>query len=208
MNQRLAGIILLVAAAGCGNPYTPPPASEKQGDSSGAGAFPTDAGPFPAEGGAPAGNAQSMEGRGLDLRLYDTDPTTGVPRKVNLWIHADVWSVTEDQDIWSFQKARAVIYGQDEQAEAITLEAGEGRFQESKIAYLKGGVHARVSDMNLELTDLEWLNDEGVAQSGNALSIQKGDSFLKASGVRLYPSKKKLTLTNVSGELRLGRTGS
>lgn len=202
MNYRLAGIMFLAAATGCGSPYAPPPASEKQA------AFPTDAGAFPADAGAPAENVQSMEGRGLDLRLYDTDPTTGVPRKVNLWIHADSWSVTEDQDIWSFQKARAVIYGNDEQTEAITIEAGEGRFQESKMAYLKGGVHAQISDMNLELTDLEWLNESSVAQSDNALSIQKGDSFLKASGVRLYPNTKKLTLTNVSGELRLGRTGS
>lgn len=146
----------------------------------------------------------TMEGRGLDLRLFDNNPTPGGPRKPTFWAHVEVFSQT-GEDLWSFEKARAIIYGNSEESEPIVLDAGRGSFQETKMAYLKDGVVAHVGEMKLELTDMEWLNDERLARSDNPVTISGGGCALKASSLRMYPDQKQLILTNVSGTLRLRR---
>jgi len=155
---------------------------------------------------APSADEQEdMEGRGLDLRLFDNNPTPGGPRKPTFWAHVEVFSRT-GEDLWAFEKARAIIYGSSEESEPIVLDAGQGSFQETKMAYLKNGVVAHVGDMQLELTDIEWLNDERLARSDNPVAISGAGSNLKASSLRIYPDQKQLILTDVSGTLRLRRS--
>jgi len=191
VNRRAQTVLLLVlfAAAGCGNGFngrkpaapTAPPASA-----------------------GPGGPHANMEGRGADFRLFDGDPTSGPARRPRLWLHVDSFSLTEE-NIWSFQNAHAVIYGRDEQMEDMYLEAGGGSYQEAKSAYLKEGVTAKIGEMKLELRDIEWLNDEGIAKSDYPVSITTPDSELKASSVRLYHKEKQIVLTDVTGTLRLER---
>jgi lipopolysaccharide export system protein LptC len=189
VKYHVAVIVLAVVGLGCNNVIAPNPDNKEVNP-----AFPV--GPVPT--GKVSDDQLDMVGHGVDLRLFDTDPTTGAPRKPNFWIHAEIFSVA-DKDIWSFEKARAVIYGKNEGDQEIHLEAGEGKFQESKMAYLKGGVKGTVGDMKLEMTDIEWLNDENMAKSDNPVSIKNGDSRLQAASMRLYPKDKQLLLTNVTG---------
>jgi hypothetical protein len=160
--------------------------------------------PVPAAPARDAGQGANMEGRGADFRLFDGDPTPGPARRPRLWLHVDSFSLAEE-NIWSFKKARAVIYGRDEQMEDMFLEAGGGSYQEAKSAYLKDGVTAKIGEMKLELRDIEWLNDEGLAKSDYPVSITMPDSELKASSVRLYHKEKQIVLTDVTGTLRLER---
>jgi len=191
VNRRAQTVLLLVVAlaAGCGNGFN----GHKP-------AAPT-AAPAPANAAGPQAN---MEGRGADFRLFDGDPTSGPARRPRLWLHVDSFSLAEE-NIWSFQNARAVIYGRDDQMEDMFLEAGGGSYQEAKSAYLKDGVTAKIGDMELELRDFEWLNDEGLAKSDYPVSITTPDSELKASSVRLYHKEKQIVLTDVTGTLRLER---
>jgi hypothetical protein len=191
VNRRAPTVLLLVLAlaAGCGNGFN--------GQKPAAPAVPT----APANAAGPQAN---MEGRGADFRLFDGDPTSGPARRPRLWLHVDSFSLTE-KNIWSFQNARAVIYGRDEQMEDMFLDAGGGSYQEAKSAYLKDGVTAKIGDMKLELRDFEWLNDEGIAKSDYPVIITTPDSELKASGVRLYHKEKQIVLTDVTGTLRLER---
>jgi len=185
----VAAVLSLFVLAGCGKGLTAasaPPAPDKPGR-------------------APVMDDQvTMDGRGLDLRLFDNNPTPGGPRKPTFWAHVKVFSQT-GQDIWSFEDARAVIYGNSEGSEEIVLDAGKGSFQETKMAYLKDGVVAHVGDMKLDLSDIEWLNDERLARSDNPVAISGNDCSLKASSLRMFPDKKQLILTNVSGTLRMRR---
>lgn len=153
---------------------------------------------------APLDAKTAMEGRGLDLRMFDNNPTPGGPRKPTFWAHVNTFSQT-NEDGWAFEEARAVIYGSSEGAEAIVLEAGSGRFQATQMAYLTDGVVARVGEMQLELTDIEWRNEERLAQTDSPVAISGGDCALKASSLRMYPDQKQLILTDVSGTLRLRR---
>lgn len=59
--------------------------------------------------------------------------------------------------------------------------------------------------MQMELTDIEWKNDERVAVSDHPVTITTEDSHLEASSLRLYPDKRQMVLTNGSGILRVGR---
>ena len=191
MNGRPPIVLLLVlaAAAGCGNGFN--------------GQKPAQPPVPPAPAGAPGPHA-NMEGRGADFRLFDGDPTSGPARRPRLWLHVDSFSLAEE-NIWSFRNARAVIYGRDDRMEDMFLEAGGGSYQEAKSAYLKDGVTAKIGEMKLELRDIEWLNDEGLAKSDYPVTITTPDSELKASSVRLYHKEKRLVLTDVTGTLRLER---
>ncbi len=191
----------MLAATGCGNSLAPtsPPASVLAEDRE--------------EPQRPQGQSKLSEGRGVDLRMFPSDPTVTGPRKPTFWIHADVFSFDEKERLWSLESVRAVIYGQKEGNEEILLEAGRGQFQESeenegrgtKLAYLKDGVVAKVGAMKLQLSDIEWVNDEMMAKSDNPLSITTEDSTLDAGGVRLYPDDKRLVLRDAKGTIRFER---
>ena len=191
MNGRAPIVLLLILtmAFGCGNGFTGHKPVETRALAASAGG---------------AAQHPNMEGRGADFRLFDGDPTTGPARRPRLWLHVDSFSLAEE-NIWSFKNARAVIYGRDEQMEDMFLEAGGGSYQEGKSAYLKDGVIAKIGDMELDLQDIEWLNEEGLGKSDYALSIKTPDSDLKASSVRLYHRENKIVLTDVTGTLLLER---
>jgi hypothetical protein len=146
----------------------------------------------------------SMEAQAVDLRLFDTHPTNGDTRKPTLWLHAEVGTL-EEQNIWSFQKARAVIYGRSQDDPEITFEAGSGRFQEAKMAYLENGVKVRVGNMDLELADFEWINDERVGRTDHPVTVTSKDFRLTASSMRLYPDDRRIQMKGGSGMMRIER---
>jgi hypothetical protein len=146
----------------------------------------------------------SMEAQAVDLRLFDTHPTNGDTRKPTLWLHADIGAL-EEQNIWSFQKARAVIYGRSQDDPEITLEAGSGRFQEAKMAYLKDGVKVHVGKMDLELADFEWINDDRLGRTDHPITVRSDDLQLTASSMRLYPDDRRIQMKGGSGMMRIER---
>ena len=148
--------------------------------------------------------------QGIDLYLHDTAPTPGGARKPTFWVHAEQFSMLED-NVWRFDHARAVIYGDDAQQEAITLEADRGRFEEDRGALLEGSVKAYVNDMLMELSDIEWVNpqnedEEGIARSDHPLHVESPTMQLNAGSLRLYPEQNQFVLTEVTGQVRFGRT--
>ena len=190
MRRSAIRLALTVFLAGCGSGLPTAAPDRAEGSAAAPAVGPSD---------------DRMEMEGVDLRLFDGEPTADTPRMPTFWVHTNVFSI-DGEDIWSFEQARAVIYGRNQLEENILLEAGSGRFQEGKMAYLRGGVVARVGDMRLDLTDLEWLNDERLARTDQPVSIATSDSHLTASSLRMYPDQKQLVLTNVTGTVRFGRT--
>lgn len=145
---------------------------------------------------------------GINLYMHDARPTAGATRKPTFWVHAEYFTMLDDQ-VWSFENAQAAIYGRSQDEEEITLQAARGRFQEESGALLEGGVTAYVGDMTLELADIEWINpredgEEGLARSDNDLQVSSRRLQLRASSLRLFPESKKFVLTNVSGLVRFG----
>ena len=183
------GLLVLALAWGCGSGLQPAAHSGR----------PDAARPGFAEG------RPAMEGRGVTLALPRDDP--GGPHKPTLLLHAQVYSVGED-NIWSLKDVRAEISGPQEDAEPIILEAGRARFQESKMAYLKEGVVARVDSMRIELIDLEWINEERVGRTDHPVFIKNDDMHLNASTLRLYPDERRIVMTDVVGTLRFVRNKS
>jgi hypothetical protein len=181
------GIILL----GCSQGLTPKP---------------PETGPAVEDQPPPAAERMTMEAQGVDLRLFPTSPTAGVPRKPTFWLHTDVFRQTEE-GLWSFGKARAIIYAHDAADPDITMEAGQGRFQEAKMAYLKDAVVVRIGAMTLELEDIEWLNDTEVAQTDNPVRITTEDWHLQAANLRLYHKQKQIVMTNGIGSMRFDTKG-
>jgi len=145
---------------------------------------------------------------GINLFLHDARPTAGAARKPTFWVHAEYFTMLDDQ-VWSFENAQAAIYGRTPEEKQITLEAARGRFQEDSGALLDGGVTAYVGEMTLDLADIEWINprqegEEGIARSDSPLRVSSNKLQLRASSLRLYPESDKFVLTNVSGLVRFG----
>ncbi len=189
--MRRSGLaLLLLVLLGCGKGLPAKPSS------------PAEAAPAGAPAISPDAAASSMEVKGVELRLYDNHPSAGEERKPTFWVHADACAL-QDDNLWSFDKARAIIYGRDQNQEPIRIEAARGRFQESKMAYLEGGIEAWIGAMRLHLQDIEWNNDEDVARSDNPLTIASPRLYLEASSVRLLPKTREMTLTHVSGLIQI-----
>jgi len=187
--RNICCVALALGALGCGPGIAPPAPQE------------------PAAGGAGSDAAVRMSSC-INLYMHDARPTAGAARKPTFWVHAEYFTMLDDQ-VWSFENAQAAIYGQNPDEEEIMLQAARGRFQEESGALLEGGVTAYVGDMTLELADIEWINpreegEEGLARSDNDLQVSSRRLQLRASSLRLFPESEKFVLTNVSGMVRFG----
>lgn len=154
---------------------------------------------------------KTLEFNVIDLYLHDMSPTAGVARKPTFWLHTNKGAQTGDTT-WAFEDAYAVIYDKnrnEEEGKLVELWAKEGRFEEGKSAYLKGSVKAVLGAMTIELSDIEWQNPDkdkpGEAYSDNPVKVSDPQMQLQASKVRLYPDKKELKLTGVTGLVRFER---
>ena len=70
------------------------------------------------------------------------------------------------------------------------------------MAELKGGVDVQFEDMHLQLSDMEWINEERVARTDNPVSLASNSVQLQAATLRLYPDEKQLVLTHAAGTMR------
>ena len=143
--------------------------------------------------------------KGINLYMHrpaSADTATGKPE---LWISADSFSVQEEQ-IYSFEKAHAVIYSKDDQE--ITLDAAQGIFEQDKSARLEGEVRMVAGSLKIMLHDIEWSREEGTqgtAKTDRSVIIDDPDLQLNAAGMRLYPDERVFELTDVSGVVRFGK---
>ena len=140
-------------------------------------------------------------GHGITLRQYDSGATAGASRKPRVIVQAEEYSLDEKEGVWILEKTHAVIRGAAGNADII-LDAGRGRVQEESTAYLSDGVVAQIGEMEVLLTDIEWLNDEQVGRSDHPVSVTSPGTKLNASSLRMYPEEQKLILTDVTGTVR------
>lgn len=137
---------------------------------------------------------------GMDFYLHDDAPTHGGARKPTFWVHAEEAALEETENIWSLQQTRAVIYGEEESQ--VTLEATHGRLdQTNKTALLWGDVSVTAGAVSMELSEIEWDNEEGLARSDAPLTITDGETKLRADTLVLDPNRRTFVLTGVRGRL-------
>lgn len=144
------------------------------------------------------GGSITMEG--LDLRMHNYRPTVGEPEKPTFWVHAEKGELVDGQKSWELEQARAVVYREAD--EDLVLEAARGLFDETRrVARLYGGVLVTAGAVTMELAEIEWNNEEGVAKSGQPVTVVDGTSWLKASTLLLNPGEDIMRLTNVTGRI-------
>jgi len=190
--MRLLVTVLAFSAAwavGCGAPPPAAPAPELE-----------------AESGATAPE-DVLTMRGIDLYLHDSGVTGSEARRPHFWIHAETF-VMDDEDVWTFEDARAVAYNRENATEDIVFEAQSGTFEENTRAYLSGSVTAHMGSMVLHLEDIEWLNGDeetpSYAFSEKGLSVDDPEMELSASGIQIFPDDRRFEMNNVSGVIRFG----
>lgn len=147
-------------------------------------------------------NESTAQLKGVDLWLYGTAPTAGADRKPTCWVHADAFTLESDNS-WALDTAKAVIYAREPGEPDIRVEARHGRFEESKMASLRDGVTANVGDIRIEMIEVQWLDDERVLQTDRPASITTGNMQLDVETLRMYPDKREIVMTRVTGTVGL-----
>jgi len=196
MIRRFALVGLALLLAGCGKSGTVPDTASRPESRSEA-----------ARQALKAAAGAGMEMAGIDLYVHKKNPLTGVPQTPKLWIHADRFSLRDDQT-YVFQSARAVVYGDKEEDQAIVMEAAEGVFEQDRRAQLSGGVVLTAGTLTLKTGAAVWEQQADPAAEqvlvDTPITIDDPRLVLAAGSARLYPERKEFELRDVRGTLRFG----
>ncbi|HOK09969.1 MAG TPA: LPS export ABC transporter periplasmic protein LptC [Candidatus Hydrogenedens sp.] len=149
---------------------------------------------------------ESMDVTGVDLYHHDPRPTFGEARKPTLWLHAEKFSVI-DENTWKVENIRATIYDTQSGKEHIKISAKEGIFEKMKSASLKGDVEAQMTDITFTTDAIEWKNrtetEPAKIHTQGHVELNGTDIHLLASSLIINADTKEFELEEVSGEVPL-----
>ena len=144
-----------------------------------------------------------VEFQGVDVRLFNTEPTQTGSRKPRFWLHAEKQTIGADGTMM-FEKAHAVVYGKETDAEQLILDAGSGQYKQDEMVVLKNDVLAKAEDITIHASDMTYENNEKVARSDNPVTIESPRMQLKADNVRITPDTREMVLGSGSGTIQIG----
>jgi len=152
---------------------------------------------------APPANLMAMSA--IDLRLYDRTPTGGLEQKPSFWLHAEEFRL-DDAGNYYVRDARAVVYDDLGQEEAISVVADGGRFEPGVAAFLEGSVYALVGSMALYMEDVACVISETDAveriASDKPVTLRDAKLDLKASNVVMNPREESFEMKDVRGTIQ------
>lgn len=182
-----ASVALALLAAGCSSPESPE-VSQPEETVEGQDALPPD------EEGAMTGD--------MTLRLFDEQAGPEGSRHPVFTITSPAFS-GRGAGQWGFNEATAIIREPD--GDTIEMQAGAGELnQQTGRAVLRDSVAVTARGLRLELEELEWLNEEGIARSNKPLEVVVEYGKVQAESMELHPADNRLYLNKVRGSLRLG----
>lgn len=147
----------------------------------------------------------SMTGS-MTLRFFEPAIGGEQPQGATFEVSSPKCSLLED-GVWALTPATAIIYGKD--GEQTTFEAGSAQFDDNtKTASLKDGVKVDIGAQHVELQDMTWSNEEGLARSDNAVTIVDGDTKLAAQGMEFRSESRTMLLKGVTGTVALSAGGT
>ena len=192
----LFGVAVICAMQGCKAPAPASPEDQAPGD------FATES---PAELSAPQQEQVSMTGS-MTLRFFEPSIGGDQPQGASFEVSSPKCSLLED-GVWALTPATAIIFGKG--GEQTTIEAGSAQFDDNtKKASLKDGVKVDIGVQHVELQDMTWSNEEGVARSDNAVKITDGATLLSARGMEFRSESKTMLLKGVTGTVSLTAGGT
>ena len=147
----------------------------------------------------------SMTGS-MTLRFFEPAIGGEQPQGASFEVSSPKCSLLED-GVWALTPATAIIYGKD--GEQTTFEAGSAQFDDNtKKASLKDGVKVDIGAQHVELQDMTWSNEEGLARSDNAVTIADGATKLTAQGMEFRSESRTMLLKGVTGTVALSAGGT
>lgn len=140
-----------------------------------------------------------------NLYLYDSESATDGGAENPRFEVRDVEVVLSQKGAWSFENAKAIIYGRD--GTQTELQAGRVELdQNQNQAKLTGGVTMKMGARTVELQDIEWLGDERVAKSDNPVTLRDGNTEIQAKRLRYDPDTKMLVMEEFTAKLAYQRS--
>jgi hypothetical protein len=183
----MLALALGLALAACGDrPSAPAPAQK------------------PAQGAAKSEPKTVMRAR-TNLYLYDNARATGGAADSPRFEVRDVDVVMDETGAYSFENPHAIIYGRD--GTQTTLTAGRGKLDEKQgRAMLTGGVTMQMGARTVQLQDIEWQKDTGVAKSDNPVTLRDGNTEIQAKRMHYDPDTKLLVMEDFTAKMAYQRS--
>lgn len=148
----------------------------------------------------------NMNVSSVDLYHHDPRPTMGEARKPTLWLHAEKFSVI-NENMWKVEDVHAVIYDVQSGTENIKISAKEGVFEKMNKASLTGNVEAQMNDIKFNTDGIEWSNrtetEPARIWTHGKIAVQGTDLLLHADSLIINPETKEFELEEVSGQVPL-----
>lgn len=152
---------------------------------------------------APAASA-SMQGEGINVRMFSSRPTFGTPEDPTFWVHAAHGQRLDDPPVWTLEDARAVIYRSPE--EDLILVAKSGTVDETnKAASLDGSVRVTSGQMVVELANIRWDDAAGIARSDATATMDDGVNRIVGESIALYADEDRFEIGRGSAHIRLAQ---
>lgn len=188
MRHLAFSAIIMLALGGCGGPNGEPAAKPGAPEQQ------------PEAAAAASDSPVSMTGS-MTLKFFSSQVGSDQPSGATFEVSSPKCSLVED-GVWALTPATAIVYGKG--GEQTRFEAGSAQFDDnSKIASLKDGVKVDIGTQHVELQDMTWSNNEGVAKSDHAVTVTDGATRLSAMGMEFRSESKTLLLQHVTGTISL-----
>ncbi|MCI0479211.1 LPS export ABC transporter periplasmic protein LptC, partial [Candidatus Uhrbacteria bacterium] len=156
----------------------------------------------PTETVAAATPADTILMEGIELQFHESGPTFGEVRAPTFRMSASRGEWAESSQHWTLENANAVIHreGQDD----LLLSAARGFCDlEREVAVLSDGVHARTGDIEVDVADLHYDNESGIARSDAHTKVTDGTNDLEGMSIEIDTRTDRVRLREGSGTIQM-----
>lgn len=139
---------------------------------------------------------------GIELQFHENGPTFGELRPPTFRVSAARGEWAESSQQWTLEDANAVIHreGQDD----LLLSAARGFCDlEREFAVLSEGVRATSGDIAVDVADLHYDNESGIARSDTHTKVTDGTNDLEGRAVEIDTRTDRVKLREGSGTIQM-----
>jgi hypothetical protein len=152
---------------------------------------------------APAAKpADTIVMEGIELQFHKEGPTFGESRPPTFRVNAarGAWAGSSRQ--WNLEDASAVIHREGE--DDLLLSAARGFCDlDAQVAELSEGVRLTAGAVAVDIANLRYDNESGIAESGAQAQLTDGENRMSGSAFLMDTRKDFVELTDGAGSIRM-----
>jgi lipopolysaccharide export system protein LptA len=139
---------------------------------------------------------------GVQLQFHEDGPTFGEARPPSFRVYAARGAWAESSRQWTLEEADAVIHREGE--DDLLLKAARGFCDlDRRIAVLSDGVQATTGDVEVDVHDLHYDDESGIARSDTQTQLTAGPNAMNGNSLVIDTRADRVELTDGSGRIQM-----